>query len=98
MEPPVWRVALRSGAPLPFQCRMVETDHAFVRVGGEVRRRNTLWREYQVGEQVWRELLYRNDCRVMYPADDLVTAVDRASSQRTQDASARPSPTTTRRW
>ncbi len=71
--PPLCRAAIRSANPMPFQCRMVETDHEFVKVSGTVRRRNKLWREYDDGNGVRRELLCCNDCRVVYPAEHLVT-------------------------
>ncbi len=77
VEPPVCRAAFRSASPMPFQCRMIETDHEFVKVSGVIRRRNQLWREYDDGSgTVRRELLCHNDCRVVYPAEHLVTRED----------------------
>jgi vancomycin resistance protein VanW len=73
VEPPVCRAAIRSASPMPFRCRMIETDHEFVRVSGVIRRRNKLWREVEDGSATHRELLCENDCRVVYPADHLVT-------------------------
>ena len=73
VEPPVCRASIRSATPMPFQCRMIETDHEFVRVSGIIRRRNKLWREVEEGSATRRELLCENDCRVVYPADHLVT-------------------------
>ena len=73
VEPPLCRAAIRSAQPMPFRCRMIETDHEFVKVAGVVRRRNKLWREYDDGTSVRRELLCGNDCRVVYPAEHLVT-------------------------
>lgn len=73
VEPPVCRAAIRSASPMPFRCTMIETDHEFVRASGTVRRRNRLWREYQDDSGSRRELLCDNDCRVVYPADHLVT-------------------------
>jgi vancomycin resistance protein VanW len=73
VEPPSCRAVLRSAVPMPFTARMIETDHEFVRVGGVIRRRNKLWREYDGPDGSRRELLCENDCRVVYPADHLVT-------------------------
>jgi vancomycin resistance protein VanW len=73
VKPPVCWAAIRSSSPMPFQCRMIETDHEFVKVSGVVRRRNRLWREYDDGSSQRRELLCHNDCRVVYPAEHLVT-------------------------
>jgi vancomycin resistance protein VanW len=72
VEPPVCRAAIRGAKPMPFLCRMIETDHEFVKVSGIIRRRNKLWREYDDGTSVRRELLCENDCRVVYPAEHLV--------------------------
>jgi vancomycin resistance protein YoaR len=73
VKPPVCWAAIRSASPMPFHCRMIGTDHAFVKVSGVVRRRNRLWREYDDGSSQRRELLCHNDCRVVYPAEHLVT-------------------------
>lgn len=73
VEPPVCKAAIRSASPMPFRCRMIETDHEFVKVAGIIRRRNKLWREYDDGSGTRRELLCDNDCRVVYPAEHLVT-------------------------
>jgi vancomycin resistance protein VanW len=73
VEPPLCRAAIRSASPMPFDCRMIETDHEFVKVAGHIRRRNKLWREYDDCTSVRRELLCDNDCRVVYPAEHLVT-------------------------
>ncbi len=73
VETPVCRAAIRSAQVMPFRCKMIETDHEFVKVFGVVRRRNKLWREYDDGANVRRELLCGNDCRVVYPAEHLVT-------------------------
>jgi vancomycin resistance protein VanW len=73
VDPPVCRASIRSAHPMPFHCRMIETDHEFVKVSGVIRRRNKLWREYDDGTSVRRELLCDNDCRVVYPAEHLVT-------------------------
>ncbi len=73
VEPPCCRAAIRSATPMPFACRMIETDHEFVRVGGVIRRRNKLWRETTGPAGSHRELLCENDCRVVYPAEHLAT-------------------------
>ena len=73
VEAPVCRAAIRGAKPMPFRCKMIETDHEFVNVAGVIRRRNRLWREYDDGIAVRRELLCSNDCRVVYPAEHLVT-------------------------
>lgn len=73
VEPPLCRAAIRSASPMPFRCRMMETDHEFVKVSGVVRRRNKLWREYDDEAGTRRELICENDCRVVYPADHLVS-------------------------
>jgi len=73
VEPPRCRAALRSATAMPFTARMIETDHEFVRVGGVIRRRNKLWREFCGPAGSRRELLCENDCRVVYPAEHLVT-------------------------
>ena len=73
VEPPMCRAAIRGAEQMPFRCKMIETDHEFVNVAGVVRRRNKLWREYDDGTDVRRELLCGNDCRVVYPAAHLVT-------------------------
>jgi vancomycin resistance protein VanW len=73
VEPPRCRAALRSAVAMPFAARMIETDHEFVRVGGVIRRRNRLWREFTDATGTRRELLCENDCRVVYPADHLIT-------------------------
>lgn len=73
VEPPACRAALRSAEAMPFRCQMIETDHEFIEVSGVIRRRNKLWREYDDGSGVRRELLCDNDCRVVYPAEHLIT-------------------------
>lgn len=70
VEPPVCRAAIRGVDHSARRYEMIETDHEFVRVGGVIRRRNKLWRESEDGR---RELLCENDCRVVYPAEHLVT-------------------------
>lgn len=72
---------LRSAEPLPFSCRLVETDHRFVkRDDGFVYRCNKLWIDKEVDGSSTRSLLYENDCRVLYPAEHLVTSDERDSS------------------
>lgn len=73
VEPPLCRAAFRSTEVMPFRCRMIETDHEFVKVSGVVRRRNKLWREYEDESGTRRELICDNDCRVVYPAEHLVS-------------------------
>ncbi len=80
VDPPLCRVAIRSASAMPFRCRMIETDHEFVKVSGVVRRRNKLWREYEDGSGKRRELLCDNDCRVVYPAEHLVTREENPSA------------------
>ena len=73
VEPPVLTGEVRAAAPLPFRARIVETDHRFFRVQGQVYRANRIWREVEWPEgRVERELLFENCCRVRYLADDLV--------------------------
>lgn len=71
---PVLRACVLAPQALPFQVRIVETDSRFFRRHGAVYRANRLWREveYRDGRGLVRELLCENECRVMYPADDLV--------------------------
>lgn len=76
VEPPVCRAALYCAVAEPRRCRMVETDHEFVKVNGVIRRRNRLWRESDDGTGLRRELLCDNDCRVVYPAEHLVTRTE----------------------
>jgi vancomycin resistance protein VanW len=73
VEPPVCRAAMYCAVAEPRRCRMVETDHEFVKVNGVIRRRNRLWREDDGPDGPRREMLCENDCRVVYPADHLVT-------------------------
>jgi hypothetical protein len=64
--------AIRTPEPLPFACRLVETDHHFVRRADGIHRCNKLWLDKTVDGASTRSLLYENDCRVLYPADHLV--------------------------
>jgi vancomycin resistance protein VanW len=75
VQPPLLVARLRAREPLPFQARIVETDHRFFRSGDRIYRANRIWREVQWvgGRGADRELLFENCCRVMYPADDLVS-------------------------
>lgn len=71
---PVLAGAIRTPQDLPCRVRVVETDHAFYRRNGAVWRRNKVWREVtDASGAATRELLLDNDCRVLYPADHLVT-------------------------
>ncbi|MBI2300783.1 MAG: hypothetical protein HYU66_17885 [Armatimonadetes bacterium] len=74
VEPPDLVAEIRARAPLPFTARIEERDHRFYRRDGAIRRHNELWRvvDWQDGREPQRELLFVNDCRVLYPADDLV--------------------------
>lgn len=74
VRPPVLAGAIRAAEALPFTVRVEETDHAFYRRDGAVWRRNKVWREVTAADgAVTRELLLANDCKVLYPADHLVT-------------------------
>lgn len=67
--------------PLPYEVRVVETDHRFYREGGVVRRENRLWREaLEPGSArlLWRELVAENRCRVLYAVPDALLADERA--------------------
>jgi len=65
---------VRAAEPLPFTVSIVETDHRFFRRGPDVIRANRIWREvrWRDGRPATRELLAANECKVLYPADDLV--------------------------
>jgi vancomycin resistance protein VanW len=51
---------------LPFKATMFESDHAFYRAEGGLRRRNKIWRRVsdESGDRV--ELICENDCLVLY--------------------------------
>jgi len=70
----VLRGEIRAQGSLPFQVRIVETDHRFFRRGGDIIRANRVWREtcWKNSPDSTRELLLTNECKVLYPADDLV--------------------------
>jgi vancomycin resistance protein VanW len=74
VEGPLLVGRVRAAEPLPFKVSIVETDHRFFRRAGHVFRANRLWRhvEWTDGREPTRELLFENECRVLYPADDLV--------------------------
>jgi vancomycin resistance protein VanW len=75
VRPPVLAGAIRAPQALPFTVRIEETEHAFYRCDGAVWRRNKVWREVTAADGApTRELLLANDCKVLYPADHLVTA------------------------
>jgi len=75
---PVLRARVLAPQPLPFQVKIIETDARFFRRNGEVYRANRLWKEvdWRDGSAPARELLSENECRVLYPADDLVERSD----------------------
>ncbi len=64
----------RAPSPLPFRVSIVETDHRFFRRGPDIFRANRVWREIRRdgSPDVERQLLLANECKVLYPADDLV--------------------------
>lgn len=67
--------------PLPYEVRVMETDHRFYREGGVVWRENRLWREaLEPGSArlLWRELVAENRCRVLYAVPDALLADERA--------------------
>jgi vancomycin resistance protein VanW len=71
---PVLAGAIRTPQNPTWRVRVIETDHAFYRRDGAVWRRNKVWREVtEASGAETRELLLANDCRVLYPADHLVT-------------------------
>ena len=74
VAPPVLRARILAPQPLPFQVRITETDARFFHRDGAVYRANRLWREitWLDGRAPIRELLFENECRVLYPADDLI--------------------------
>lgn len=74
VAPPLLTAEIRARESLPFRTKIVETDHRFFRRAGTVYRANRLWKEvvWLDGRPASRELLFSNECRVMYPADDLV--------------------------
>ncbi len=73
VEPPLLVGEIQAQAPLPFQVRIVETDHRFFRRDGQIYRANRIWREVVGTDGVTEsELLFENCCLVRYPADDLV--------------------------
>ena len=82
VEPPVLRATLRTAEPLPFVASIEETDHHFFRRAGDIYRANKLWRvvQWQDSRPTTRELLFENECRVHYPADDLVPAESEAAN------------------
>lgn len=75
VEPPILRAEICAPQPLPFTAQLVETDHRFFRKDGHIYRANRLWREVTWHDErpTERELLFVNECRVLYPADDLVS-------------------------
>ena len=75
VTPPLLRVSIHAAHPLFFQVSIRETDHQFFRRQGQVYRKNRIWRHlsWPDGRPEERELLFDNVCRVLYPADDLVT-------------------------
>ena len=76
VEPPVLRAEIRSAQPLPFTTKIVETDHRFFRRDGQIFRANRLWKELHFPDSspTQRELLFVNECNVLYPAEHLVNA------------------------
>jgi len=79
VAPPLLVGRVRAAAPLPFAAALVETDHRFFRDAGTIYRANRVWREtiWRDGREPARELLFENCCRVLYPADDLVSGTDK---------------------
>lgn len=75
VEPPRLTAEVRAPQPLPFTVRLIETDHRFFRRDAQVFRANRIWKEIEPrdGGAPVRELLMANECRVLYPADDLVS-------------------------
>ena len=75
VTPPVLRASIHAEYPLPFRISIRETDHGFFRQHDQVYRKNCIWRhiEWLDGRVTERELLFNNVCRVLYPADDLVS-------------------------
>jgi vancomycin resistance protein VanW len=89
VETEVLRGEVRAAQPLPFKVRIFETDHRFFRRRGDVYRANRVWREvcWYDGRDSAAELVLANECRVMYPADDLVRhEVQSAGEQRSDEA------------
>jgi len=68
------RAGARAAQSLPFDVRVCETDHRFFRRDGAVYRANRVWRQvhWHDGRHWEPELITANECRVLYPADDLV--------------------------
>jgi vancomycin resistance protein VanW len=73
---------VRAAHPLPFRVRIFDTDHRFFRRRGDIYRANRVWREvcWHDGRDSAAELVLANECRVMYPADDLVPREAQAAS------------------
>jgi vancomycin resistance protein VanW len=74
VDPEVLHAEARAMEPLPFDVRVYETDHRFFRRDGAVYRANRIWRQvrWHDGRHCEPELIAANECRVLYPADDLV--------------------------
>ncbi|OPZ84445.1 MAG: Vancomycin B-type resistance protein VanW [bacterium ADurb.Bin429] len=73
VEPPELHSALYAREPLPFTATIVETDHRFFRRDGDIYRANRLWRDVAWHDgHTTHELLFENECRVLYDAEDLV--------------------------
>lgn len=74
VDPPLLRAEARAAQPLPFTVTLIETDHRFFRREGHIYRANRIWRQvnWTDGRPASRDLLLDNECRVLYPADDLV--------------------------
>lgn len=74
VEPPYLCATVRADDPLPCFITIEESDHRFFRAGGTIYRTNCLWRRVidLDGHQTQREFLFRNTCRVLYDAEDLL--------------------------
>jgi vancomycin resistance protein VanW len=91
VETDVLRGEVRAGQPLPFEVHIFMTDHRFFRRGGDIYRANRVWREvrWHDGRDATAELVLVNECRVMYPADDLVSREAQAASIERSDEADR---------
>jgi vancomycin resistance protein VanW len=78
VDPPLLRAEIRAREPLAFTIKIRETDHHFFRREGTIYRANRLWKEidWREGHPPTKALLFTNECRVLYPAEDLVTEND----------------------
>lgn len=89
VETEVLRGEVRAAQPLPFRVHIFETDHRFFRRGGDIYRANRIWKDvrWHDGHDSAAELVLANECKVMYPADDLVPREAQAASiERSEEA------------